>query len=307
MESAMRLSDLLILAEAEPPAPPDSAEKPPFIDMLKEEYLSPDKLVETATTYGPKLVAAIAVFVIGRWVARFIAGMIVQASRRAKVDETLLGFMRNVINLMLLVVVCIASLECLGVDTTSLSAILAAAGFAIGMALQGTLGNIASGVMLVVFKPFKVGDYVELTGTSGKVVEIQMFSTILLTPDNVRVVVPNGNITGGAISNYSAESRRRIDLVIGCGYNDDLRAVREFLEEALTAENRILDDPEPVIAVAELGDSSVNFVVRPWVNSEDYWAVKFDLTEYIKLGFDERGFTFPFPSRDVFMHQSDAA
>lgn len=307
MESAMRLSDLLIVAEAEPPAPPDSAEKPPFIDMLKEEYLSPDKLVETATTYGPKLVAAIAVFVIGRWVARFIAGMIVQASRRAKVDETLLGFMRNVINLMLLVVVCIASLECLGVDTTSLSAILAAAGFAIGMALQGTLGNIASGVMLVVFKPFKVGDYVELTGTSGKVVEIQMFSTILLTPDNVRVVVPNGNITGGAISNYSAESRRRIDLVIGCGYNDDLRAVREFLEEALTAENRILDDPEPVIAVAELGDSSVNFVVRPWVNSEDYWAVKFDLTEYIKLGFDERGFTFPFPSRDVFMHQSDAA
>jgi len=303
----MRLSDLLIVAEAEPPAPPDSAEKPPFIDMLKEEYLSPDKLVETATTYGPKLVAAIAVFVIGRWVARFIAGMIVQASRRAKVDETLLGFMRNVINLMLLVVVCIASLECLGVDTTSLSAILAAAGFAIGMALQGTLGNIASGVMLVVFKPFKVGDYVELTGTSGKVVEIQMFSTILLTPDNVRVVVPNGNITGGAISNYSAESRRRIDLVIGCGYNDDLRAVREFLEEALTAENRILDDPEPVIAVAELGDSSVNFVVRPWVNSEDYWAVKFDLTEYIKLGFDERGFTFPFPSRDVFMHQSDAA
>ncbi len=303
----MRLSDLLILAQPESSAPPDIVEELPFAKMLKEEYLSPAKLIEVATDYGPKLIAAIAVFVIGRWVASFVTGMIVRASRRAKVDETLLGFLQNVVYLMLLIVVCIASLGCLGVDTTSLSAILAAAGFAVGMALQGSLGNIASGVMLVVFKPFKVGDYVELAGTSGKVVEIQMFSTILLTPDNVRVVVPNGNITGGAISNYSAESRRRIDLVIGCGYNDDLKAVRQLLEEALTVENRILQDPAPVIAVAELGDSSVNFVVRPWVSSEDYWAVKFDLTEYIKLGFDERGFTFPFPSRDVFMHQADAA
>jgi small conductance mechanosensitive channel len=208
---------------------------------------------------------------------------------------------------MLLIVVCIASLGCLGVDTTSASAILAAAGFAVGMALQGSLGNIASGVMLVVFKPFKVGDYVNLGGTGGTVVEIQMFSTVLLTPDNVRIIVPNGNITSGAISNYSAENKRRIDLVVGCGYNDDLKAVRQFLENTVAAESRILTEPQPVVAVAELADSSVNFIVRPWVSSGEYWAVKYDLTERIKLGFDEFGFTIPFPSRDLFVHQSDAA
>lgn len=297
----MQITDLLLVAF--------QAEQP-FLDQLikdpKAAITSP-QAIELLITYGKGLVSAIAVFVIGRWVARFVTGMVVRASRRAKVDETLLGFLRNVVYLMLLIVVCIASLGCLGVDTTSASAILAAAGFAVGMALQGSLGNIASGVMLVVFKPFKVGDYVDLGGKSGTVVEIQMFSTILLTPDNVRVVVPNGNITGGAISNYSAESKRRIDLVVGCGYNDDLKAVRRFLENIVSAESRILLDPEPVVAVAELADSSVNFFVRPWVSSGEYWAVRFDLTERIKLGFDEYGFTIPFPSRDVFMHQSDAA
>ena len=271
------------------------------------KVLTLQNAVDFLTSYGGGLLSAIAVFVIGRWVAKFVTAMVVRASRRANVDNTLLGFLQNVIYLMLLIAVCIASLGCLGVDTTSLSAILAAAGFAVGMALQGSLGNIASGVMLVVFKPFRVGDYVDLGGTSGTVVEIRMFNTILLKPDNVRVIVPNGNITGGVISNYSAESERRIDLVIGCGYNDDLRAVRQFLEETLAAEPRLLQDPAPVVAISELADSSVNFVVRPWVPSDDYWAVRFDLLERIKLGFDERGFTIPFPSRDVFMHQSDAA
>ena len=271
------------------------------------KVLTLQNAVDFLTSYGGGLLSAIAVFVIGRWVAKFVTAMVVRASRRANVDNTLLGFLQNVIYLMLLIAVCIASLGCLGVDTTSLSAILAAAGFAVGMALQGSLGNIASGVMLVVFKPFRVGDYVDFGGTSGTVVEIRMFNTILLKPDNVRVIVPNGNITGGVISNYSAESERRIDLVIGCGYNDDLRAVRQFLEETLAAEPRLLQDPAPVVAISELADSSVNFVVRPWVPSDDYWAVRFDLLERIKLGFDERGFTIPFPSRDVFMHQSDAA
>ena len=281
-----------------------------FIDRLinnPQEALTSDESISVLASYAGGLIAAIAVFMIGRWVARFVTGMIVRASRRAKIDETLLGFLQNVVYLMLLIVVCIASLGCMGVDTTSLSAILAAAGFAVGMALQRSLGNIASGVMLVVFKPFKVGDYVELGETSGTVVELQMFSTILLTPDNVRVVVPNGNITGAAISNYSAESLRRIDLVIGCGYNDDLKAVRSFLEETVATDTRILRDPAPVVAVAELGDSSVNFIVRPWVPSADYWAVKFDLTEQIKLGFDERGFTIPYPSQDVFMHRPEVA
>lgn len=296
----MRILDVVLLG----------AEQPSVLDELLLEarkVLTLQNAVDFLTSYGGGLLSAIAVFVIGRWVAKFVTAMVVRASRRANVDNTLLRFLQNVIYLMLLIAVCIASLGCLGVDTTSLSAILAAAGFAVGMALQGSLGNIASGVMLVVFKPFRVGDYVDLGGTSGTVVEIRMFNTILLKPDNVRVIVPNGNITGGVISNYSAESERRIDLVIGCGYNDDLRAVRQFLEETLAAESRLLQDPAPVVAISELADSSVNFVVRPWVPSNDYWAVRFDLLERIKLGFDERGFTIPFPSRDVFMHQSDAA
>ena len=297
----MQITDLLLFA--------DDSQISSFLDQLIENprmALTSDRSFSVLATYGISLVAAIAVFVIGRWGAKFVTAMVVRASQRAKVDETLLGFLQNVVYLMLLIVVCIASLGCLGVDTTSLSAILAAAGFAVGMALQGSLGNIASGVMLVVFKPFKVGDYVDLGGASGTVVEIQMFSTILLKPDNVRIIVPNGNITGQAISNYSAESTRRIDLVIGCGYNDDLKAVRRFLEETVAEESRLLCDPPPVVAVAELADSSVNFLVRPWVPATDYWAVKFDLMERIKLGFDEHGFTIPFPSRDVFVHQSDA-
>lgn len=297
----MQITDLLFMAVES---------RQPFLDQLirdpRATITSPEAL-ELVITYGKGVASALAVFVIGRWVARFVTGMVVRASRRARVDETLLGFLRNVVYLMLLIVVCIASLGCLGVDTTSASAILAAAGFAVGMALQGSLGNIASGVMLVVFKPFKVGDYVNLGGTGGTVVEIQMFSTVLLTPDNVRVIVPNGNITSGAISNYSAENKRRIDLVVGCGYNDDLKAVRQFLENTVAAESRILTEPQPVVAVAELADSSVNFIVRPWVSSGEYWAVKYDLTERIKLGFDEFGFTIPFPSRDLFVHQSDAA
>jgi small conductance mechanosensitive channel len=297
----MQITDLLFMAVES---------RQPFLDQLirdpRAAITSPEAL-ELVITYGKGVASALAVFVIGRWVARFVTGMVVRASRRARVDETLLGFLRNVVYLMLLIVVCIASLGCLGVDTTSASAILAAAGFAVGMALQGSLGNIASGVMLVVFKPFKVGDYVNLGGTGGTVVEIQMFSTVLLTPDNVRIIVPNGNITSGAISNYSAENKRRIDLVVGCGYNDDLKAVRQFLENTVAAESRILTEPQPVVAVAELADSSVNFIVRPWVSSGEYWAVKYDLTERIKLGFDEFGFTIPFPSRDLFVHQSDAA
>ncbi|MCH2212373.1 MAG: mechanosensitive ion channel [Fuerstiella sp.] len=298
----MRIINLFLMA--------DEVESPYLLDLLfkdpKAALTSPDA-VNVLTTYGIDLVSAITVFVIGRWVAKFTTGLIVRAARRAQVDETLLGFLRNVVYLLLLVAVCIAALGCLGVDTTSLSAILAAAGFAVGMAMQGSLGNIASGVMLVVFKPFKVGDYIDLGTTSGTVVQIQMFSTILLTPDNVRVVVPNANITGGAISNYSAENKRRIDLSVSCGYSDDLKQVRSFLEELVESDSRVLTHPNPVVAVAELADSSVNFVVRPWVLSTDYWDVKFDLTERIKLGFDERRFTIPYPSRDVFMHPSDAA
>ena len=298
----MRIADLLLLAQNEP--------EPGFLDQILAEIqdkLTAQSAFDIVVVYGPRLLSAIAVFFVGRWVAKIVVGMAVRGCRRAKVDETLLGFLRNVGYFLLLIVVCISALGCLGVNTTSLSAVLAAAGFAIGMALQGSLGHIAAGVMLVVFKPFRVGDYVELAGTSGTVVEIRMFNTVLVTPDNIRVIVPNGRITSDTISNYSAEDRRRINMVVGCGYNDDLKAVRQYLEQVVSEDDRILDDPAPVVAVSEMADSSVNFVVRPWVDSSNYWPVRCDLTEKIKLGFDERGFTIPYPSQDVFVHQPNAA
>ncbi|HRA88706.1 MAG TPA: mechanosensitive ion channel [Planctomycetaceae bacterium] len=257
-----------------------------------------------ALRHGPKVVTAIVVFVVGRMLARFVSGMLVRASKKARVDQTMMGFIGNVAYILMLCAVCIASLSCLGVDTTSLTAVLAAAGFAVGMALQGTLGNFASGFLLVFFKPFRVGDMIEVGGVSGHVVEVQIFNTILTTPDNIRIIVPNLTITGATIRNLSAEPQRRIDLVIGSSYHDDLRAVRRFLEEVVQSDPRILINPAPVVAVSELGDSSVNFVVRPWVLSSNYHAVKFHLIEQIKLGFDERGLTIPFPSRDVFVHHS---
>jgi small conductance mechanosensitive channel len=269
-------------------------------DDLKAQFTP-----EMAIDYGLNLLSAIVVFVLGRWLARFITNLIVRGAKRARFDETLLSFVSNLTYMFLLTVVCITALGRLGVNTTSLSAVLAAAGFAVGMAMQGSLGNLAAGVMLVLFKPFKLGDYIMVGSTAGTVLEIHIFSTVLLTPDNIRIIIPNGNITSDTIQNYSAEPRRRIDLLVGCGYNDDLRAVKAFLLEVVHSDSRILQDPEPVVAVSQLGDSSVNFVVRPWVASSDYWATRFDLTEAIKLGFDERGFTIPFPSRDVFIHRSD--
>jgi small conductance mechanosensitive channel len=226
--------------------------------------------------------------------------MIDRAARKARMDETVVRFIGSLSSIIMLLVVVIASLSCLGVDTTSLSAVLVASGFAIGMALQGSLGNVASGVLLVFFRPFRVGDVIEVSGSQGKVVEIQIFNTILLSPDN-------STITGGTIRNLSAEPIRRIDLVVGCSYNDPLREVRALLEEIVAAEPRILKDPAPVIAVSEMAESSVNFVVRPWVAGADFHAVRFALTERIKLGFDERGLTIPFPSRDVFVHHSGNA
>jgi len=272
-------------------------------DILSAD-LSREMLLRVLTHWLPAIAAAAAVFLFGRILVRLAVGMIEQASRRARMDETLAKFLGNFASIILQLVVCIASLSCLGIDTTSLSAVLVASGFAIGMALQGSLGNVASGVLLVFFRPFRVGDTIEVAGHTGRVVEIQIFNTLLLSPDNVRIILPNASITGGTIRNLSGEPNRRIDLVIGCSYNDPLRDVRRIMDRIVAAEPRILADPGPVIAVSELAESSVNFVVRPWVRSADYHAVKFSLTEQIKLGFDDRGLTIPFPSRDVFIHHS---
>ncbi|QDV15794.1 Small-conductance mechanosensitive channel [Gimesia panareensis] len=272
-------------------------------------------LWETVKTYltteglrfAINLVVALAVFAVGKWVANILSRFCNRLMKQAKVDETLARFLSNIIYSVLLVIVILAALSELGINTTSLAAVLAAAGFAVGMAFQGTLSNFASGVMLILFKPFRVGDYIEAGGTAGIVEEIQIFTTSLRTGDNIAIVVPNGQITGGTIRNFSVKENRRIDLVVGCGYDDDLKAVKAFLEELVRVDGRILEDPEPVVAVSELADSSVNFVVRPWVKNADYWATRWDLTERIKLGFDERGFTIPYPSRDVHLYNESIA
>lgn len=301
----------LLFAQATVPTEAPSAEglttsnPPDFIDNAVDwvvAHTSTEQVWATVSTYGPNLLSAIAVFIIGRWLARLVTAGIVRAARRARVDETLVGFLNNLIYMLLFTAVCISSLERLGVKSDSLTAVLAAAGFAIGMAMQGSLGNLASGVMLVFFKPFRVGDVVQVSGNLGRVVEIQIFNTILVTLDNVRIIVPNAKITDAPIQNYSAERERRIDLVIGCGYNDDLKKVKATLEELVAATPGVLEHPAPVVAVSSLGESSVDFVVRPWVLGQDYWDVRFALTEKIKLAFDENGFTIPFPSRDLFVH-----
>jgi small conductance mechanosensitive channel len=252
------------------------------------------------------LVAAIAVYIVGKWATRLIVRLLNSIMKRSKVDETLAKFLSDIAQTLLFVLVILMALNRLGVDTTSLAAILGAAGIAIGIALQGSLSNFAAGVMLILFKPFRVGDFVEAGGTSGTVEQITIFNTLLRTGDNKQVIVPNGGVISGNIINFSAKPTRRIDLVIGCSYGDDLRAVKAFLEEVVRSDDRILPEPEPVVAVSALGASSVDFVVRPWVRTSDYWTVMWDLTEQIKLGFDERGFNFPFPSRDVYVHNEAA-
>lgn len=258
-----------------------------------------ESIGELISFYGLKVVIAIAIFVIGKWVAKRVVNLLKKMMTKAKIDDTLVTFAGNVMYGLALAFVVIAALSQLGVETTSLAAVLAAAGLAVGLALQGSLSNLAAGVMIILFRPFKNGDYIEGGGTAGTVEEISIFTTMLKTPDNRQVIVPNNQITSDVITNYSAKSERRVDLVIGVGYGDDLSKVKKSLEKIIKAEKRVLKDPEPVIAVSELADSSVNLVVRPWVKSEDYWAVRWDLTEAIKTTFDKEGISIPFPQRDL--------
>ena len=257
---------------------------------------------ELALRYGVQLLTAIAIFVIGRWAAKAVTGILRKAMSKAKADEMLVGFLSNIVYGLLLTFIVIAALSQLGIETTSLAAILAAAGLAIGLALQGSLSNFAAGVMIIIFRPFKKGDYVEAAGTAGSVNDINIFTTTLKTPDNKMVIIPNSSVTGGNITNYSAESKRRIDMVFGIGYNDDIKKAKQVLEQIIASDERILSDPEPVVAVSELADSSVNFVVRPWAKTADYWAVKWDITEKVKETFDKEGISIPFPQQDVHMH-----
>ena len=226
---------------------------------------------------------------------------------RGGVDATLIGFLANVVHMALIALVVITAVAQLGGATTSFAAVLGASALAVGFALQSSLSNLAAGVMVIFFRPFKAGDFVEAGGISGIVEEIQIFSTKLRTPDNKEVTVPNSQITGEAITNYSARDTRRIDLVFGIGYDDDIQRAKQLLEQIVAADGHVLADPEPVIAVSELADSSVNFVVRPWVSTDDYWVVTFDLTEQVKLRFDADGISIPFPQTDVHLHPAEQA
>ncbi|WP_417227920.1 mechanosensitive ion channel family protein [Amphritea sp.] len=248
---------------------------------------------------------AAAIFIIGRMVSKFLVNLLGKVLRKGKMEDILVNFISAIANILLLLVVVVASLDQLGVDTTSMIALVGAAGLAVGLALQGSLQNFAAGVMLIVFRPFKEGDFIEAAGVAGVVEHISIFNTIMRTGDNKEVIVPNGNIYSGVITNYSARDTRRVDMVFGIGYGDDLKKAKALLEEIVTSDERVLQDPAPVIAVSELADSSVNFVVRPWVKSADFWAVKFDTTENVKLRFDQEGISIPFPQMDVHQYKHD--
>lgn len=266
------------------------------IDELIKIYLIP---------WGKNIVFAVLIFIIGRYVASLLNGIVRKVLTNAKVDTILINFLCSIVAWTLLLIVIIMALNQLGVNTTSLIALVGAAGLAIGLSLQDSLKNFAAGVMLITFRPFKEGDFVEAGGTSGSVENIAIFSTTFKTPDNRKVVVPNGAIYSGVITNYSAMDTRRIDLVFGIGYDDDIKKAKEIIENILKSDGRIHSLPAPVIAVDELADSSVNFVVRPWVNTSDYWAVKWDLTEKIKIAFDENGISIPFPQMDVHLDKEE--
>jgi len=253
---------------------------------------------ENLVHYGYNLVAAILIFIIGKLIARQIANVTVSVLAR-KLDSTVAKFIGNILNITILAFVVIASLDQLGVETTSIVAILGAAGLAVGLALKDSLGNFAAGVMLIMFRPFKVGDYVEAGGAAGVVKEVHIFNSVFNTPDNKIVIIPNGAIMSGVITNYSTMPTRRVDMVIGVGYGSDLGQVKDVIRGILEADTRVLKDPAPVIAVSELADSSINLIVRPWVNSADYWGVMWDTTEKVKGEFDKAGIEIPFPQMDV--------
>lgn len=269
--------------------------------------ITPEMLQTHVIPWVTRIAVALAIFIIGRWIALRLLSATKRLMRRGGMDGMLIDFMSNIVYFILLAIVVIATLDHLGVQTTSLLAIVGAAGLAVGLALKDSLGNVASGVLLIIFRPFRVGDFIEAAGTSGIVQAVNVFSTVLATGDNRQVIVPNGRIYGGTIINVTARPTRRIDLVFGIGYGDDIRTAKRLIGEVMAEDARILAEPAPAISLAELADSSVNINARPWVKTGDYWAVRSDLLENIKAAFDANGISIPFPQRDVHLQRVDAA
>ena len=275
--------------------------------MSEEMQQVVDQVIAILTTYGLSVIAAIVILIIGWTIAGMVKNSIIKAGDKSeKMDPTLTRFFGSIARYTIIAFTVIAVLGRFGVETTSLVAVLGAAGLAIGLALQGTLSNLAAGVMLIFFRPFRIGDFVDAGGASGTVKEISLFTTEMATPDNVKVIVPNSQIWGGTIMNFSGNDTRRVDFVFGISYEDDINAAISEIEALIVADNRAHKDPEPQLVVGELADSSVNIIVRVWANSGDYWGLKFDLTKAVKEVFDQKGISIPYPQQ-VVHHINDAS
>lgn len=261
-----------------------------------------DKLINLAVEYGPKLLLAIIVLIAGLWIIKLVLKGTNKAMERSNIDISLRKFLRSLFGILLKALLLISVASMIGIATTSFVAIIGAAGLAVGLALQGGLANFAGGVIILIFKPFKVGDFLDAQGYMGIVHEITIFTTILKTPDNKTVIIPNGALSNGSMVNFSTEPKRRVDMVFGIGYGDSIEKAKQVLAKLADSDSRVLKDPAPQIVVGELGDNSVNFNVRLWCESADYWGVYFDTHEKVKLAFDEAGISIPFPQRDVHMY-----
>ena len=268
-----------------------------------ENFLANTDLLAFASHWGLQILAALVIFIIGRWVARWIASALRKLLNRREVDGTLVDFLGNVVYATLLAAVILAALDSLGLPVTSLVAVMGAAGLAVGLALKDSLANFAAGVMLVAFRPFSKGDFVEVAGISGTVNEVRIFSTILNTPDNKQIIIPNGQVAAGTITNYTARDTRRIDMTIGVSYNDDLKLTQDILRRVCSEHPDVLDDPEPVVMLVDLGASSVDFAVRPWCKTADYWTTRADILERAKADLEAAGCSIPFPQTDMHLHK----
>ena len=280
------------------------------MDAIPEE-LSVDRIqgyidqgVAMAIEYGPKLLLAIVVLLVGLWIIKRVVNLLNKGFETGDTDPTLAKFLGNMFSIIFKALLFISVAGMVGIETTSFIAILGAAGLAIGLALQGSLSNFAGGVLILMFRPYKVGDFVDAQGVMGTVSEIQIFNTIIRTGDNKVIIVPNGAISNGIITNFSAEDTRRVDFVFGIGYNDDIAKAKETLKRIFAEDDRVFSDPEPFVVVSELADSSVNFTCRVWVNASDYWGVFFGVTEKVKITFDAENISIPYPQSDVHMHQA---
>ena len=267
------------------------------IDISKYQ----ETILEMIITYGPKLILAILTLIIGLWVVKGMTKSLSNILEKRGIDPSLKPFLKSLFGALLKVLLVVSVMGMVGIEMTSFIAILGAAGLAVGMALSGTLQNFAGGVIILILKPFKVGDFIEAQGFSGTVDSIQIFNTILKTPQNQTILVPNGGLSTGAVVNYSAEATRRLDQTYGIDYSDDISKARDIILRIVKEDSRVLKDPAPVVVLTELGDSSVNLTMRVWLNNEDFWNVSFDTMEKIKKTFDAEGVSFPFPQRDVHM------